>query len=72
MSEKETVTIRVKVPFGFKNTRIEVLPDGKHVYYWKLRWWYAIYQACRMAVQTCFCADIYSEWSSEELENLDK
>ena len=72
MSEKETVTIRVKVPFGFKNTRIEVLPDGKRVYYWKLRWWYAIYQSVKMAVQTCFSAEIYSEHNSEELENMDK
>ena len=72
MSKGKEKGVRVKAPFGLKNTRIVVLADGRYVYFWKLRWWYAIYQAFRMAVQTCLCADLYSEWSSEDLENMDK
>lgn len=69
MSKKEE-GVRIKPPFGLRNTRIVITPDGKCIYYWQMRWWYAVYHACKMAIGMCFCGEMYSEHCSEELEQF--
>lgn len=56
--------IPVTPPFGLTDTCIIVYSNGDTVYHWRLRWWYAIYQAFKM----CFSPEMYLAHTSTELE----
>ena len=56
----------VKSPFGLTDTYIAVYSDGSTAYHWRMKWWYAIYQAFKM----CLSPEMYRQHSSGELERV--